>query len=66
MKFEVESNGTPNHYSYANPHFVLFPVGTFDGTHEKDGNIKLPYILDVIRIFEKYEDEIRDCLGEKK
>lgn len=64
--FTVRPGTSGAHFTYTHKAFVVHPGGTFNGEHKKDAIIKLPYILDAIKILTKHETELREFLGEKE
>lgn len=64
--FTVRAGKRGKHYTYSHQAFVVHPGGTFNGEHGKDENIKVPYILNCIRLMRRYEQELKEYLGESK
>ena len=59
LRFKVQPGTKGKHYTYNHRDFAIFPGGTFNGSHDgKDPIIKVPYILDAIKILMKYEAEL--------
>ena len=65
--FKVKPCKKGNHRSFV--HHALAPAGFygggFDGAHGADAQVRLPYVLDVRRIFQKYRAELKALRGEK-
>jgi len=66
LGFKIREGNKGKHSTYTHKAFVMHPGGAFNGEHGKDGLIKMPYILDAIKIIRAHQEEIMEYIGEKK
>ena len=67
FEFRVHAGNRGNHRTYTHAGLAPFGFygGRFDGGHGTDAEIKLPYVLDVIKTLRKYRAELKSLRGEK-
>ncbi len=59
LGFKVKPGNSGNHHTFVHPSFPDFHGGNFDCGHGRNPVPKGPYFTKVLRILERYEDELR-------
>ena len=62
LGFSVRDGNKGGHKVYTHQHIQSFKSGGFNCDHGKNPEIKRPYIKNIIKVLEKYEQELVDYL----
>jgi len=58
LDFKVKDGRRGGHKVYTHPHIDSFTSGSLNCDHGKNPEIKRPYIKKIIKVLEKYENEL--------
>lgn len=62
LGFLVRNGTKPNHKIFTHPELskrTYFVTGSFSCEHGRNGEVKRPYLKNILRILEKYEDALK-------
>ena len=59
LGFTVKEGKSPNHKIFEHDELPGFTTGSFGCGHGKNGEVKRPYIRNILRILRDYEDELK-------
>lgn len=63
LGFHVRAGKKGNHRVVSHPGLKGFEGTRFDGGHGADAQIKLPYVLQMIKVIETWKDELEKVTG---
>ena len=66
LDFEVKDGNRGGHKVYTHQYIQSFTSGSYNCDHGKNPEIKRPYIKKIIKVLEKYEQELVKYLENKK
>ncbi|TXK92746.1 hypothetical protein BMR02_15040 [Methylococcaceae bacterium HT1] len=58
LDFELKDGRRGGHKVYTHPHIASFTSGSLNCDHGRNPEIKKPYIKKIIKVLEKYENEL--------
>ncbi len=65
LDFEVRDGNRGGHKVYTHQYIQSFTSGSYNCDHGKNPEIKRPYIKKIIKVLEKYEQELIQYLEDK-